>query len=130
MNRDSIAKTIMAVGLVIFGLVCVILDQFVLLFFLAIPAAIVLYLVSLFIISIRDNFEEGDKGKGIAKICASLAVIAIILYLCFGGAITNADPSKRCTICRKPSTDTFQGYPYCHECYKEAIIWAVDDVSD
>lgn len=62
----------------------------------------------------------------------TVAVIAILAIL-FGAVIADSVPSRNsygCTICGKTATNTFQNARYCEPHYKDAIIWAMDNVSN
>ena len=60
---------------------------------------------------------------------AGIAILAIL----FGAVIADSIPSRSsygCTICGKTATNTFQNSRYCQQHYEDAIIWAMDNVSN
>lgn len=84
------------------------------------------------LMSHRDisNGVSVDTNKKIFKISRIVTLISGFLFvvlLCI--SLLNSSSSHRCNICGKPATNTFQGYGYCDEHYKEAIIWAFDNMS-
>lgn len=74
--------------------------------------------------------SPADK-KFIAVLAGIVLVISIIVSACSSdGSSSSGGSSSRCTICNKSATNTFQGSGYCDKHYKDAINWALDNVSD
>ena len=59
----------------------------------------------------------------------------ILLFASLGGCGGGSGGSRsggstnKCTICGQAATHTFQGPGYCTKHYKDAIIWAMDNVN-
>ena len=76
-----------------------------------------------------------DRSKCTMVTVKAIVVIAVIIGLLMvlpqllNGSSGNSGSSNRCTICGKAATNTFQGSRYCTQHYKDAIIWAMDNVS-
>ena len=67
----------------------------------------------------------------VKSIIAILVILGLLMVLpeLINGSSNNSSSSNRCTICGKTATNTFQGSRYCTQHYKDAIIWAMDNVS-
>lgn len=70
------------------------------------------------------------KPKTFFIIFAVALVIFIAAKSCSSdGSSSSGGSSNRCTICNSSATNTFQGSGYCDKHYKDAINWALDNVS-
>lgn len=77
-----------------------------------------------------NNGVSDDTNKKIFKISGIVTLISALVFAgLFCVSLLNSSSGNRCNICDKPATNTFQGYRYCDKHYKEAIIWAFDNVS-
>lgn len=80
------------------------------------------------------KMEFGQNRKENIKLTVVAVWIAIVLICRFSGILSGSFGSggggntSKCTICGQPATHTFQGSGYCTEHYKDAIIWAADNV--
>ena len=77
----------------------------------------------------------GEGEKELTKI-GIIFVVALMLFFalidgCGGGSggSGSGGSTNKCTICGKAATNTFQGSGYCTKHYKDAIVWAMDNVN-
>jgi hypothetical protein len=67
--------------------------------------------------------------KAIVVIAVIIGLLMVLPQLLNGATSGNSGSSNRCTICGKTATNTFQNSRYCAQHYRDAIIWAMDNVS-
>lgn len=60
----------------------------------------------------------------------ALSIILTLIMCIFLCACDDSYDTSKCTICKKTATNTFQGSGYCTEHYKDAIVWAMNNVSN
>ena len=67
-------------------------------------------------------------AKAVIAIFVIIGLLLVIPEL-LNGSSNNSSSKSRCTICGKAATNTFQNSGYCSQHYRDAIIWAMDNVS-
>jgi hypothetical protein len=67
--------------------------------------------------------------KSVVVIAIVIGLLMVVPELLSGATSGNSSSKSRCTICGKAATNTFQNSGYCSQHYRDAIIWAMDNVS-
>lgn len=78
--------------------------------------------------------EEKELNKIVIIFVVAVAVFVLFFALLGscgggGGGSRSGGSTSKCTICGKAATHTFQGSGYCTKHYKDAIVWAMDNVN-
>ena len=86
--------------------------------------------------NLENKKEELRMEEKKARKIGIIFVVAVMLFFalfdgCDGGSggSRSGGSTNKCTICGKAATHTFQGYGYCTKHYKDAIVWAMDNVN-
>lgn len=78
--------------------------------------------------------KESKTPSDIRRINIMIAVsvfLLLVLVVIYAVQISenSTGSTNKCTICGKAATYTFQGSGYCTKHYKDAIVWAMDNVN-
>ena len=71
----------------------------------------------------------------IIAVSVFLLLVLVVIYAVqisensTGSTNNSLGSTTKCTICGKAATYTFQGSGYCTKHYKDAIVWAMDNVN-
>lgn len=83
-----------------------------------------------------SDFQRLNRRLNIIiAVSVFLLLVSVVIYAVqisensTGSTNNSLGSTNKCTICGKAATQKFQGYGYCTKHYKDAIVWAMDNVN-
>lgn len=82
----------------------------------------------------KESKTPSDRRINIIiAVCVFIILVSLVIDVYISENSTGSTDSissiSKCTICGKAATHTFQGSGYCTKHYKDAIVWAMDNVN-